>query len=97
VPVAGRTTDKEITGATAMARPDFAGKPTMQIVGDDAFTFQVGPISGAGTVDLIEQTFSITQVEFEPRPPGPNPVPLPFPNQFVDVPIPPPVLDFFLI
>jgi hypothetical protein len=97
VPVAGRCTNKEIRGETAMARPHFAGKPTIQIVGDNAFEFQFGPISGAGTVDLIERTFSITQVEFEP-PPSPDPVPVPFPNQFIDVPIPPPpVLDFFLI
>jgi hypothetical protein len=35
-----------------MAKPDFAGQPTIQPTGPDTFEFHVGRISGEATVDL---------------------------------------------
>jgi hypothetical protein len=77
-----------------MAKPTFAGKPTILPLDADTFEFHVGRISGILTVD--EQTFSIIEAEVT-VPPSPDPVPIPFPNQFFDHPIPPPVADFILI
>jgi hypothetical protein len=87
------------TGATAMAKPDFAGQPTIQPTAQaDTFTFQVGRIFGILTVDQPfpdAETFTIMEAAVQL--PNGDIQSLPHPDHFIDVPIPPPVLDFFVI
>ena len=73
-----------------MAKPNIDFDPVT-----DTFTFEVGRISGAGTVDVDEGTFTITEAVVN-LPSGETHA-LPHTDHFIDLPIPPPVLDFILI
>jgi hypothetical protein len=70
-----------------MARPTIDFDPL-----SETFTFQVGRISGEGTVDLDAGTFTITEATVELA--NGDTHDLPHPDHFVDVAIPPPLLDF---
>jgi hypothetical protein len=66
----------------------------------DTLEFHVGRISGTLTVDLTpgEETFSIAAAAVDlPDAAHAGTQPLPHPDHFIDVPIPPPALDFFVI
>jgi hypothetical protein len=77
------------TGRTAMARP------TIEVV-DDAFVFHVGRITGELAVNVGAGTFSIAAAAVDlPEQAHADTQPLPHPEHFIDVPIPPPALDFF--
>jgi hypothetical protein len=76
-----------------MAKPDFAGQPTINIVGD-TFDFQAGRLSGTGTLDLDAGTFSIVTAQVEL--PSGETLSLNAADHFVDHPIPPPVFDFLI-
>ena len=76
-----------------MPKPSFASKPTFEIVGD-AFEFQVGRLSGNGTVDLTEGTFSIENLQVT-LPSGVDHA-LPAAEHLVDLPLPPPIFDLLV-
>jgi hypothetical protein len=71
-------------------------RPTIDVdVAGETFEFHVGRISGEGTFDLDALTFSITEAAVEL--PNGDTRSLPIVDHFIEVPIPPPVLDFILI